>query len=45
MTEGAVERLDALPADLAPLADAARALLDQPASPSADGVLRLGHRP
>jgi hypothetical protein len=40
-----VARLNALPADLAPLADAGRALLDQPASPAADGVLRLGHRP
>jgi hypothetical protein len=45
MVGGAVARLDALPADLAPLADAARALLDQPSGPSADGVLRLGHRP
>jgi hypothetical protein len=45
MAENAVARLDALPADLAPLADAARAALDQPAGPSADGVLRLGHRP
>jgi len=34
-----------LPADLAPLADAARALLDQPGNISADGVLSLGHRP
>jgi hypothetical protein len=38
-------RLDALPVDLGPLADAARALLGQPSGPSADGVLRLGHRP
>ena len=45
MAANAVARLDALPADLVPLADAARALLDQPAGPSADGVLRLGHRP
>jgi hypothetical protein len=43
--EGAAARLDALPADLGPLADAARALLGQPCGPSADGVLRLGHRP
>jgi hypothetical protein len=45
MVEGAEPRLNALPAELTPLADAARTLLDQPAGPSADGVLRLGHRP
>jgi hypothetical protein len=45
MAANAAARLDALPADLLPLADAARALLDQPAGPSADGVLRLGHHP
>lgn len=45
MVEGAEARLSALPTDLTPLADAARTLLDQPAGPSADGVLRLGHRP
>lgn len=45
MAEDLMARLDALPPDLAPLADAARSVLDQPAGPSADGVLRLGHRP
>jgi hypothetical protein len=45
VVEGAAARLDTLPADLAPLADAVRALLDQPGDLSADGVLRLGHRP
>lgn len=45
MAEGFAARLDALPANLEPLADAARALLDHPAGLSADGVLRLGHRP
>jgi hypothetical protein len=43
--EAARVRLDGLPADLAPLADMARALLDQPGGSSTDGVLRLGHRP
>ncbi|MBN9523769.1 hypothetical protein J0H58_35545 [bacterium] len=38
-------RIDALPAELAPLADVARGLLDRPGEVSADGVLRLGHRP
>lgn len=38
-------RLDALPGELAPLADAARGLLDQPCETGGDGVLRLGHRP
>jgi hypothetical protein len=38
-------RLDALPAELAPLADAARGLLDQPCELGGDGTLRLGHRP
>ena len=45
MVEGATARLDSLPDDLAPLADAARALLGQSGGPFADGVLRLGHRP
>jgi hypothetical protein len=38
-------RLDALPADLTPLADAVRGLLEHPVGPSDDDVLRLGHRP
>jgi hypothetical protein len=37
--------LDKFPADLAPLADAARGFLSQPGELSADGVLSLGHRP
>ena len=45
MAASATARLDSLPPDLRPLADAARALLDQTAGPSEDGVLRLGHRP
>ena len=36
--------LDGLPAQLAPLANAARSLLDQPCDLSADGVLSFGHR-
>ncbi|MBX7104995.1 MAG: hypothetical protein K1X57_12995, partial [Gemmataceae bacterium] len=45
MVPGAAERLNTLPADLRPLGDAARALLEQPGGPSDDGVLRFGHRP
>jgi hypothetical protein len=45
MVEAARVFIDTLPADLAPLADAARALLDQPGDVSADGVVSLGHRP
>src|SRR5947208_9474655 len=45
MMEEARAILDGLPADLAPLADAARGLLDHPGDLSADGVLSLGHRP
>jgi hypothetical protein len=45
VVEGAAARLDALPVDLAPLAETARALLTQPSDLSADGPLRLGHRP
>ncbi len=45
MTAAARSWLDGLPADLAPLADAARALLDQPGVLSAEGILCLGHRP
>jgi hypothetical protein len=45
VVDGAAARLDTLPADLGPLADAARGLLGQPGDLSADGVLRLGHRP
>jgi hypothetical protein len=37
--------LEALSAELAPLATVALALLDKPGELSADGVLRLGHRP
>lgn len=45
MVDGITARLDSLPADLEPLAVAARSLLDQPGGPSANGVLQLGHRP
>ncbi len=38
-------RLDGFPIGLAPLADAARRLLDRPCDLSADGVLSIGHRP
>lgn len=37
--------LDRFPGEFATLADAARRLLDRPGHLSADGVLRLGHRP
>ena len=43
--EKAQSILDALPTELAPLAAVARGLLDKPGDLSADGVLRLGHRP
>lgn len=45
MLEAARQRIDGIPADLAPLADAARDLIDRPGSLSPDGVLALGHRP
>lgn len=38
-------RLDSLPAEFEPLADAARGLLAHPGELTIDGVLRLGHRP
>src|SRR5688500_5402745 len=45
MVNAAEVFLDRLPADLVPLADAARALMHEPVVLSADGVLNLGHRP
>lgn len=38
-------RLEEFPAGLAPLAGAARRLLNKPGGPSVGGVVRLGHRP